>query len=164
MPPTPVVPEEKVQKRLIGILIGLSITSIVVVIVGFVLGMGALTLKPNVRSTAADEKALPGPMVGIPTQIYNLGEPNRYMKSTMELELDMRDQDEQTLAEFRMEVNARKEQIMDLIICEISGKTYRSVSTPEGKEQLKEELRLKINALLSFGELKEVIFTGFAVQ
>ena len=54
--------------------------------------------------------------------------------------------------------------MIDLIISEISGKTFREVSTPEGKEQLKEELRLKINEVLQKGELKRIMFTSFAVQ
>lgn len=164
MPPTPVSPEERSQRRLLGTLIGLNVATIVVVLAGFGLGVAAMMLKPNVRAAPDDPNALPGPEVGIPTQIYNLGEPNRYMKATLQLELETRDQDEKSIVDFRLEVNKRKEQIMDLLISEMSGKTYRDVSTPQGKEQLKEELRLKINALLSHGELREVIFTGFAVQ
>lgn len=120
--------------------------------------------KLNPKPEAKDEHALPGPSLEIYNQIYNLGETNRYMKMTMELELSTEGQDEEGMLSFQEEVRKREPQIRDLIIGEISGKTYREVSTPAGKEQLKEELRLKINSILSRGELREVIFTHFAVQ
>ncbi len=164
MPPAPVSPEEKSQQRLIGTIVGLNVVIILLVLAGFGLGMSAMMLKPNVREVAADAHALPGPSLEIYDQIYNLAGSSRYMKATLQLELDTRHQDEASMTEFWEEVRLRKPQIEDLLISEMSGKTFRSVSTPEGKEQLKEELRLKINSLLSYGELKEVLFTNFAVQ
>lgn len=164
MPPAPVTPEEKTQRRLIGAIVTLSVLTLIAIVVGFGWGAKTFALKRNVRPTAVDVHALPGPSLEIFDQIYNLAGTSRYMKATLQLELDTRHQDEASMAEFWKEVRLRKPQIEDLLISEMSGKTFRSVSTPEGKEQLKEELRLKINSLLSYGELKEVLFTNFAVQ
>src|SRR5678810_869557 len=111
-----------------------------------------------------DKSGLPGPALKSDDHIYNLGEPNRYMKAAMTIEMNTAGMKEKEEIEFMDEVKRRDPYIRDLIISEVSGKTFREVSTPEGKEQLKEELRVKINALLSRGEVKEVMFTSFAVQ
>jgi len=140
------------------------VMTVVLLLGGFALGVSAMMTKLNPKPEARDEHALPGPSLEIYNQIYNLGEPNRYMKMTMELELSTEGQDEEGMLSFQEEVRKREPQIRDLIIGEISGKTYREVSTRAGKEQLKEELRLKINSILSRGELREVLFTHFAVQ
>ena len=65
---------------------------------------------------------------------------------------------------FLEKVKKKESQIRDLIISEVSKKTFREVNSPQGKEQLKEELRLKISELLTPDELKRIMFTSFAVQ
>jgi len=164
MPPAAQTPEEKNQRRLLTTLISLNVLVVLGLIGGFFLGMKAMMVKVNPEPKPKAEHPLPGPTLQIFNQIYNLGEPNRYMKATMELELEVEGMEEQEHMAFLQEVRRREPYILDLLISEISGKTYREVSTPQGKEQLKEELRLKINALLSRGELREVMFTSFAVQ
>ena len=119
----------------------------------------------NVKEAREVEKnPMPGPILAIEDQVYNLGEPNRYMKAAIRLELDVTGMKEKEVPAFTEEAKRRMPQIRDLIITELSGKTYREVATPQGKEQLKEELRLRINQLLQLGQLKEVMFTSFAVQ
>ena len=164
MPPVAQTLEEKKQRRLLTTLISLNVLVVLGLIGGFSLGMKAMMMKVNPAPKPKVEHPLPGPTLQIFNQIYNLGETNRYMKVTMELELEVEGMDERARASFLEEIRRREPHIRDLLISEISGKTYREVSTPQGKEQLKEELRLKINTLLSRGELREVMFTSFAVQ
>jgi flagellar FliL protein len=162
MPPTP---EDKKQMRMMQLVLGLSGLTVVMLLVGTVLGALALTTKMNVKEAREVEKnPMPGPILAIEDQVYNLGEPNRYMKAAIRLELDVTGMKEKEVPAFTEEAKRRMPQIRDLIITELSGKTYREVATPQGKEQLKEELRLRINQLLQLGQLKEVMFTSFAVQ
>jgi flagellar FliL protein len=162
MPPTP---EEKKQMRMMQMVIGLNGLTVVMLVVGTVLGAMALTTKMNVKEAKEVEKnPMPGPIIAIEDQVYNLGEPNRYMKAAIRLELDVAGMKEKEVPAFTDEAKKRLPQIRDLIVTELSGKTYREVATPQGKEQLKEELRLRINQLLQLGQVREVMFTSFAVQ
>jgi flagellar FliL protein len=134
-------------------------------VVGTILGGLALTTKMNVKEAKEVEKnPMPGPILAIEDQVYNLGEPNRYLKAAMRLELDVAGMPEKDVLPFTDEAKKRLPEIRDLIITELSGKTYREVSTVQGKEQLKEELRLRINQLLQLGQIREVMFTSFAAQ
>jgi flagellar FliL protein len=164
MPPVALTPEERKQKKLLLSLMVTNAVTIVMLLAGFAAGGVIMMTKANPEQKPREENPMPGPMFAIEDMTYNLGEPGRYTKAAMQIEINTADLDEKERPAFLEEVRARMPHIRDLIISEISGKTYRDVSTPEGKEQLKEELRLKINTVLSRGEIKEVIFTGFSVQ
>ena len=167
-PPAPqVAPEEKKHRRLLTTVITLNAVSAVLLLaavgVGSVLLFAKMNVKPHVEKKAPHEM-MPGPSFKLDETVYNLGEPNRYARAAMEIELDVESMDEKATTEFMDEVRTRLPWIRDLIIGHLSGKIYRDVVTPEGKNQLKEELRVKINALLSHGQIREVMFTSFAVQ
>ena len=165
MAPPAVAPEEKKQRRLLTTLIALNGVAIVMLLAAITIGGLLMLTKVNPKVVKVEDTAgLPGPAIKVNDQVYNLGEPNRYMKASMQLELRTAGMKEKEQVEFLDEAKRREPHIRDLIISEISGKTFHDVSTPAGKEQLKEELRLKINLLLTRGEIKEVMFTSFAVQ
>lgn len=157
-------PEEKRQRRLVHSLIAANVVTILLLLTGMTLGGLALMTKVNVPKPKADPRALPGPTFTINDQIYNLGEPNRYAKATFQLELSVEHKKEAEIQSFLEEFRKQLPAVQDLIITELSGKTYREVVTPQGKEQLKEELKLKINQMLFRGEVKDVMLTSFAVQ
>jgi len=140
--------------------------SAVLLLAAIGIGVMLLMTKLNVRppKPVEDRRALPGPTMVLSDQVYNLGEMNRYVKAAIQVELSTEGLEGKELDGFVAEAKARLPFIEDLVIGELSGKTFREVSTPEGKEQLKEELRVKINALLDRGQVKEVIFTSFAAQ
>ena len=144
--------------------VGLSAFTIVVLALGLALGTAAMMAKINPHKKKPGEVPLPGPTVIITDQVYNLGEPGRYLKATIVLELNVDNRTEKQNQALFDEVKKRDPQLRDLIIREVSGKTFREVNSPQGKEMLKEELRLKINGTLSRGELKRIMFTSFAVQ
>lgn len=165
MAPPVVSPEEKKQRRLLTTLVALNGVAIAMLLAAITIGGLLMMTKLNPKAVKIEESSgMPGPSIKIEDHIYNLGESNRYMKAAMQLELNTAGMKEKEEIEFMDEVKRLDPHIRDLIISEISGKTFREVSTPEGKEQLKEELRVKVNALLSRGEVKEVMFTSFAVQ
>ena len=163
-PAAPLTPEEKRQRRMLGTLVGLNVVTILMLVTGMTLGGLALMTKVNVAKPKPDPRALPGPIFPVSDQIYNLGEPNRYLKGTFQIELNTEGMKEAEIPPFLEEVRKRMPMIQDLIITDLSGKTLREVVTPQGKEQLKEELKLKINQTLMLGEVKEVMLTSFAVK
>ncbi len=61
-------------------------------------------------------------------------------------------------------VEAQRPKIRDFIVVVLSSKTYEQVSTVDGREFLREEIRNKINGTLPRGQVKEVHFTQFIVQ
>ena len=157
-------PEEKRQRRLVQSLIATNIVTILMLATGMTLGGLALMTKVNVPRAKPDPHAMPGPVFTVNDQIYNLGDPNRYAKGTFQIELNVEGMKEAEVQSFLEEFRKQLPAVQDLIITDLSGKTYREVVTPQGKEQLKEELKLKINHMLFRGEVKEVLLTSFAVQ
>lgn len=59
------------------------------------------------------------------------------------------------------EIENRKAQIRDIIIIILSSKTYEEVSTREGKENLRNEVKDTINSFLVQGKIAKVFFTEF---
>ncbi len=78
---------------------------------------------------------------------------NKLLKVSMELEIDGE--------QLREEIDKRKPQIRDIIIILLSSKTYAQVSSTEGKESLREEIRNTLNSFLTRGKIKRVLFTEF---
>ncbi len=150
--------------RLLQTAIGLSVFALVILALGFAIGTVSVMTKVNPQKKKPGEVPLPGPTVTISDQVLNLGEANHYLKVTILLELNADNRSEKQNAALLEEVKRREPQIRDLIVREVSGKTVREVNSPQGKEALKEELRQKINGILTRGELKRIMFTSFAVQ
>lgn len=78
---------------------------------------------------------------------------NKLLKVNMDLELEG--------AKVAEEIDKRKPQIRDIIIILLSSKTYAQLSTPEGKEYLRDEIRDTVNSFLTTGKIKRVLFTEF---
>ena len=155
---------DKSLYRLLQASVALNVFTVVLLAIGLTLGTVVMMAKLNPAKKKPGETPMIGPTVTISDQVYNLGEPNHYLKATIILELDVDNKSEKQIAAFLEEVKKRDPQVKDIVIREISAKTFREVNSPQGKEQLKEELRLKINGILARGELKNVLFTSFAVQ
>jgi flagellar FliL protein len=104
---------------------------------------------------AHEEKAFVGKVVPLETFIVNLAgsKGRRIAKVNMELELAGNNVQE--------EIDKRKAQIRDIIIILLSGKTYDEVSTKDGKEKLREEIKDTVNAFLTKGKIQNVYFTEF---
>jgi flagellar FliL protein len=104
------------------------------------------------------EEANIGPMVEIKEFVVNiLGEDTpHYVKASLSLELDK----ETTLEE----VNKRMPQIRDAILLLIGNKTFEELQDIQGKNQVKAELKSKINSFLKSGKVNNIYLTDFVVQ
>ena len=104
------------------------------------------------------EEAAIGPMVEIKEFVVNIiGEDSaHYVKASLSLELDK----EGTLDE----VNKRMPQIRDAILLLIGNKTVEELQDIQGKNQVKAELRSKINSFLKTGKINNIYLTDFVVQ
>ena len=154
------------KKKLIFILIG-------VLILLLAAGGGAyyfFVVKKKAEQKAVEEskaasliKPVPdeakiGPMVEIKEFVVNIigQDAAHYVKASLSLELDK----ETTLDE----VNKRMPQIRDAILLLISNKTFEELQDIQGKNQVKAELKSKINAFLKSGQVSNVYLTDFVVQ
>ena len=99
-----------------------------------------------------------GPIYPLDPFIVNLvsNNANRYLKCKIDLELDSPD--------LQQEIDKKLPAIRDLIIRILSSKTVEEIQTAKGKEKLKEEIKRKINEILTTGEVRNVYFTEFVIQ
>lgn len=102
-----------------------------------------------------EEKSFIGKVVPLETFIVNLSgsKGRRIAKVNMELELQGDN--------VQNEIDKRKAQIRDIIIIILSSKTYDEVSSREGKDVLKNEIKDTLNAFLTKGKILNVYFTEF---
>lgn len=156
------------QKPPFLLIILLVVNMLVVVGVGAMLYMGRKkdAAQPKVEDVIqgekhaqdeehAAEKSFVGKVIPLETFIVNLAgsKGRRVAKVDLQLELEGDGTAE--------EIEKRKAQIRDIIIILLSGKTYDEVSTREGKEQLRNEIKDTVNAFLTKGKILNVFFTDF---
>ena len=105
-----------------------------------------------------DSMAEIGPIYPLDPFVVNLVSPNadRYLKCKIDLELDS--------PELQQEIDKKLPAIRDLIIQILSSKSVEEIQTAKGKQKLKEEIKRKINEILTTGEVKNVYFTEFVIQ
>lgn len=90
--------------------------------------------------------------------LVNLADPGgkRYLKVNVKMELTS----PQAQAEFTtMDIPLR-----DAMLTLLSSKEYEDISTPGGKQSLKQEIAAMANKILKQGKVKDVYFTDFLVQ
>jgi len=146
------------------ILIALVVINMLVVLgVGFMVWKSRQTPPTTIeqvvdgeKKTEEHEKATPeeiGKVIPLETFIVNLAgaKGRKVLKVNMELEVKG--------AEIVSEIDNRKAQIRDFIIIILSSKTYDEVSTKEGKDALRTEIKDNINTFLSKGKISNVYFT-----
>ena len=94
-----------------------------------------------------------GKVIPLETFIVNLAgsKGRKVLKVNMELEVKG--------ADVIQEIDNRKAQIRDFIIIILSSKTYEEVSTKEGKDHLRNEIKDNINTFLVKGKVSNVYFT-----
>ena len=104
---------------------------------------------------AHEEKVTIGKVIPLETFIINLSgsKGRRIAKVNMEMELQG--------DEVQSEIDRRKAQIRDIIIIILSSKTYDEVSSRDGKDLLKNEIKDTLNAFLTKGKIVNVYFTEF---
>lgn len=99
-----------------------------------------------------------GKLVPLETFLVNVSgsRGRKLVKMNMELEV--------TNADVQEEVEKLKPKIRDYIIIIASSKTFNEISTREGKDALREEIKNQINLFLNKGKIVNVFFTEFLVN
>lgn len=107
---------------------------------------------------AAQEEADIGPMVDIKEFIVNIisEDDAHYVKASLTLELN----NEAVLEE----ANKRMPQIRDAVLLLIGNKTFEELQDLQGKNQIKAEIKSRVNSFLRTGHVKNVYLTDFVVQ
>ncbi|HAQ07794.1 MAG TPA: flagellar basal body-associated protein FliL [Bacillus bacterium] len=93
--------------------------------------------------------------VDIPEVTTNLGS-NDFIKISFKIETDSK--------KAKAELEKRDFQVRNLIIYELSEKKSEELQGTEGKMNLEETLKSKINSLMQEGEIKKVYITGSLLQ
>ncbi|MGE3684022.1 MAG: flagellar basal body-associated protein FliL [Bdellovibrionales bacterium] len=99
-----------------------------------------------------------GKLVPLETFLVNVSgsRGRKLVKINMELEVSN--------AEVQEEVEKIKPKIRDYIIIIASSKTFAEISTKEGKDGLREEIKNQINLFLTKGQIVKVYFTEFILN
>lgn len=107
----------------------------------------------DAHGSEAEKAEEVGKVIPLETFIVNLAgsKGRKVLKVNMELEVKGQD--------VIQEIDNRKAQIRDFIIIILSSKTYDEVSTKEGKDALRNEIKDNINSFLSKGKIVNVYFT-----
>jgi flagellar basal body-associated protein FliL len=100
----------------------------------------------------------PGGIVALEPFIANLADDGgrRYLKATFQIDFGT--------AEVPAVMQARLPQTRDLLLTLFTSKTFDDIRTPEGKQQLREEIIARVNQVLDRDVAKAVYFTEFIVQ
>ncbi len=97
-------------------------------------------------------------IVGLDPFVLNLSDRGRYLKLSIQLEVS-----DESLQEA---VKDKAPQLRDTIIMLVSSKSSNSVSSPEGKFQLKDEILFRANQVMGMDKdvFKNIYFTEFVMQ
>lgn len=109
------------------------------------------------QSHEAEKKDVVGRVIPLETFIVNLAGSKGRKVAKVNMELEIKD-GSGNVAE---EIDKRKAQVRDIIIIILSSKTFDEVSTREGKDGLRTELKDTINSFLTKGKINNVFFTEF---
>ncbi len=100
----------------------------------------------------------PGGILALEPFIANLADDGgrRYLKATFQIDFGT--------PEVPGAMTARLPQTRDLLLTLFTSKTFDEIRTPEGKQQLREEIIARVNQVLDRDLAKAVYFTEFIVQ
>ncbi len=106
----------------------------------------------------ADRGGKPGGILSLEPFIANLADDGgrRYLKATFQIDFGS--------ADVPAAMQARLPQLRDLLLTLFTSKTFDDIRTPEGKQQLREEIIQRVNQVLDRDLAKAVYFTEFIVQ
>ncbi|NWF97656.1 MAG: flagellar basal body-associated FliL family protein [Nitrospirae bacterium] len=153
------VHSEKPKKGKLKIII----IAAIVLIIGLGSGFAAYTMFLGKKTKAADANHEKAPaenakieLLALDPFVMNLAEQNRFLKLSLQFELA--DKAYQQMATEKIPL------LRDAIIILVSSKSYTSVTTPEGKFQLKDEILLRANQAMGKDVFKNLYFTEFVTQ
>jgi flagellar FliL protein len=97
-------------------------------------------------------------IVALDPFVLNLSDRGRYLKVTLKFEI--------TDSSLQTVVKEKTPQLRDTIITLVSSKSLNSISSPEGKFQLKDEVLFRANQIMGMDKdiFKNLFFTEFVMQ
>lgn len=147
---------KKSNKSLI-IVIGIIVVALAGGIAAYVLLFSNKTGTGTATEAKHEEKKdVKTALIALDSFVLNLAEQGRFLKVTMQFELI--DPANQQL------VTDRMPQLRDAIITLVSSKSADTLSSPEGKLQIKDELLLRANQAIGKDIFKNLYFTEFVMQ
>jgi flagellar FliL protein len=107
---------------------------------------------------SGDHEGKPGGILALEPFIANLADDGgrRYLKATFQIDFGT--------AAVPAAMQAHLPQTRDLLLTLFTSKTFDDIRTPEGKQQLREEIIARVNQVLDRDLAKAVYFTEFIVQ
>ena len=137
---------------------------IIIVAAALVLGAGGFAGYKLLAGKKGDDKTheektnAKTSIVALDPFVLNLADHGRYLKVTIQLEVS-----DEKLAET---VKEKTPQLRDTIITLVSSKSLNSISSPEGKFQLKDEVLFRTNQIMGLDKdaFKGLYFTEFVMQ
>ena len=153
------------SKKAIILIIAAVVLVLAVIGGGFFFMWHMMTATLQQNQTAAEDtvgeeapEEVIKPLYSLDTFIVNLADQGgkRYLRVTMELELDT--------AELAEEINQRLPQLRNSILMIIPSKSYADIGTAAGKAALRDELMTQLNSFLKSGQITNIYFTEFVVQ
>lgn len=150
-------PEEtkkKANKTLLVIILAASIVLGAGGVVGYKLLEGNSGKGDSHQSIENENTSI----VALDPFVLNLADHGRYLKVTIQFEIT-----DESLIET---VKAKTPQLRDTIITLVSSKSLNSISSPEGKFQLKDEVLFRANQIMGMEKdiFKNLYFTEFVMQ
>lgn len=115
----------------------------------------AVTKKEDAK---ADKNGQLGKFITLDPFTVNLAGGQNYLQTAIAFEIDSKN------TELETELKDRKPQISDAIITILSSKSMGDISSNQGREKLKAEIKKAVDSLLSYGKIERVYFTTFIMQ
>jgi len=114
-------------------------------------------IKGEKQTQSDEEKATDfiGKLVPMETFLVNLAQSRGRKLAKVNMEFEVSND------EVHQEIEKLKPRIRDMVIMIVSDKSLNQVSTKEGKDALREEIRNQVNLFLTKGQIKNVYFTEF---
>lgn len=133
--------------------------------------------KPKEVPAAQEEESSLGLLYPLETFVVNLIDYNgrRYLKATIELEIEEDKTGPKKEAKkeegghgkggsANPELDKMVPYMRNIIINILSSKTFKDISSVEGKDSLRQEIAFRINGAMTKGKIKNVYFKEFVVQ
>ena len=112
----------------------------------------------EIKEEEQNEERMIGPIFPLDTFVINLADPSgdKYARIRMDLEL----KNEELLEEFEK----RSPKIYDAILMILSSKLSEQIRTTKGKNDLREEIILRLNEILNNDGVTNLYFREFVIQ
>lgn len=146
---------EKKSKMNLLLLIGIIVAVAAAATFGVLLFTGNGKAEP--AKTAKSESAATA-VYSLDPFIVNIydGQDMRYLRIKVEMGV--------AGEEAKTQMKAQEAQIRDAILTLLSSKTWQDLQTPQGKDQLKQQVMSSVSKIVPQGMVKQVYFTDFVVQ